>query len=393
LAHQIYAKLASERERTKARLVQLKSPESQLVHQQRQELCVMHHCVYPRDDSVPSKDKGEATCAAPQPMEGIFKEDMAFDCDLDRSHHSILDSPLICEYLPDTCESPKDNGEHTCVTKNDAVSHLFKSSDVTCENGEQEQDQSINEALKVIEQSLSNLHQSLAMIKDKKIDPIAKLAIEQNARALQVLVTTNSMASAISSITTPSDGYTNHHLIYDPWDTDDQLCTTFMLTPPHEIAELTVVSEESTDSTFKNKSSSSHDEPICWQASLPDFNGKYFMPTDPEPQDPVYTNGTQVLTPADHVPTDPTSKLFGLLGSNEEFARPVAKKPPDPSSQSEDILGSNPVYFSPKDPVPPDPSSRPHAIKSKRGIPEIEEHPKHKKKRNCLSDLVRGILF
>ena len=242
----------------------------------------------------------------------------------------------------------------------------------------------------VIDLSLNKLHQCLSETRDKNINPLAKSVIVQKARDLQVLVSNNSMSSTTSSITTPSDGYTNHHLVYEPWDTDDPLCTTFMQTPPHEIVEATIVSEESTDSLLK--SNFSDDEPIFWQASLPEFNGKHFMPTDPEPLDSVDTNGTQILTPADSVSPEPTPKLLRLLGTNVEFAGPVAKKPPDPSSQSKDILGSNPVYFSPQDPGPPDPNSPP-AIKSKCGTPEIEEHPKHKKKRNNLSDLVRGILF
>jgi hypothetical protein len=223
------------------------------------------------------------------------------------------------------------------------------------------------------------------MIMDKIIDPVAMSAIEQKARDLQFLVSTKDTSITVSSTTTPIDGYVNHHCIYEPWDTGDSLYTMFMPTPTYDLEEMTVISQEFTDdSTYTTKDSSSDDESICWQETMPEFNENSFGPADQTPPDPVKeldSNGTPVL-PEDQGPPDPKSNLLQreLMGSIESHFGSRSKKPPDPLNHLKDILGSNPIFFHPKDPKPPDPS--PRAIKPKRGIPETKEHPKHKRKKN-----------
>ena len=359
LANRLHAMIASEHRRTHERLQSIRRSNS-VTKNHNQDLHLLHHCVYPSVDKVPTQDKGEPTCDATK-----LTEETDIVCDLDQSHHSLLDSPSICEYSNSVID---DNLipviEHICDTAKHANSPS-KSTDATG-NGEQEHDQSINEALKVIELSLNKVHQSLMIIKGKNVDPATMTVIMQQARELQVLVTANSSASTISSITTLSGDYYNHDFMYEPCGTGDPHMM-FIPTPTPKNDEPTVVSLESKGITHKENPS--ENESVSWQASLPDFNGMYFVPTDEGPPDPQ-----SHLLEKDKGPLDP---MFHAI----EYKVQV---PPDPT-----LMECNPKHVDPimdcapsadpSDGKPPDPSF--HSFPSKRHTPGRGEQQEQKRKK------------
>ena len=278
-------------------------------------------------------------------------------------------------------------------------------------NGACEQDQSINEALKVIELSLNKLHQSLMIIKSKNVDPAATAMIAQQARELQHLVTANSSASTISSITTLSGGCSNHGFMYEPWDTGDPY-NTVMPTPPSHKDEPTVVSLESKGIThYENQNPSGNDSDYC-QASLPDFNDMPFVPTDEGPPDPQShlleaSNFIEMhWLPKAKVPPDPPLHAREsldqvppdpkLLECNQTHVDPSMDcKPPDPLQYSKGVSEPNELHFDPADWEPPDPSKRKppdpsnweppdpsnHSVNFKHHTPGLGEQQEQKRKK------------
>jgi hypothetical protein len=394
LAHHLHAMLVSEHHRTQGRLTRLRSQRSTLAQRNTCAFRAVHPSVSPCADNVIAMDKGETTCDA---KDFTNNEDNVYD--LNKSHHSLLNSSSTREY--------SNSGLERCETHD-----IEPMCDNVARDSSHHHDQSIQEALGIIERSLQQLHQSLSLIKEKRIDPLAMPTILQQARNLQMLVTVNSQASTFSSITSPSESYDAiQDFIYDPWDTGDPYVTPIK-TPSPRVGETTVVSLESKSNTHQ------YDllgiDSISQQVTLPEFNDMPFVLTDQGILDPPFQSleephfdgmhfvHTETGPPGalSHVRDwlDSNGSVIDWLDSNGTQVTPTGEVapnmteglPPDPSLYTEQMHETNALYCNLTDwklKKPPDPSK--HSLHSKRGIPGTGEQLQEKKKMKTRNNLTR----